>query len=99
MNPYIIQLIAIVFSGVIGLIFIVTFPIGEMEAHVRNPDKGTPARRGLVSFGGASAFRSLILVGLLMLGFVVLAYTHFDPCSFMHYWLPDSSVGLPLTCR
>ena len=98
MNPYIIQLIAIVFIGVIAFVFIVTFPIQDMDAHVRDPDKGMPGRRGMVSLGGASTFGSLILFGLLMLGFAILSYTHFDLCSFMHYWSPDSSIGLPLRC-
>lgn len=89
MNVYILQLIFIILTLSCGTLIAASNPMGSSTVFISN-SQSYEARR-MRSRSASPTIFNLVLVAIALGCMFGLYITNFQPCSFMMYWLPQSS--------
>jgi len=98
-NPYIIQSIglAVTAIGVLALIAMMTL----YGRPVSREDRHRPGEKNRVGFNLPINIETIISTIIMLCGLGILAWSNFDLCKFIVYWLPNlpKTLMITLQCR
>lgn len=98
MNVYVIQMAAFVIAAAAGLLFLFDV-VGESSVFVRKNVGFITGGRHPASISAPLTIKTIVLVALILASLLILQATHYDMCSFLRYWFPETQTVLPLHCR